>query len=339
MRKSVKIYFTDKQVCSDQIKEGSFSKSPLKPALYVKAIKDRMPSPNDMIEFIDDFKPFRKRDFYNAHTEDYVDHFFAGQHPDCQSNGLPWSKKLAQSVKYTNSSLYNAIEESLLYPNHIYVSPTSGFHHARPNAGGGFCTFSGQVIASVKLYRKYGVRGAYLDLDGHYGNSIPDSKNFIKNKYGWDLNDIIPMNVNPQGSGLRYLNDLEVQLHRLEQNIRGGYIDYVVWCHGADSHEDDDLGNQLNTQQWREASTMFYAWLDKLERDLGRKIPLVLSLFGGYRRDDYQSVINLHLSDLWIGMSVLMNRFMPLDGLEVKPKFINMSNRKRRTYLQNQLCT
>lgn len=325
MRDSVKIFFNKKQVCTEGIKERSFSKSPLKPSLYVNKILELQPSPNDNIEIVDDFSPFRKRDFYNAHTDEYVNAFFAGEKPKCESNSLPWSKKLAQSVKWTNSSLYNAIKESIIDPNHIYISPTSGFHHARPDGGSGFCTFSGQVIASMKMYRKYGVRGAYLDLDGHYGNSIGDSKGFIKSKYGMDLEDIIPMNINPYGSGRQYLYDLEVQLNKLEYRIRSGHVDYIVWCHGADSHKDDDLGNQLTTHQWLKASKIFYNWLNNLEKDLGYKIPLCLSLFGGYRAHDYDSVINLHLSDLWIGMSILMNRYMPLDNLPIRDKHSSTS--------------
>ena len=229
--------------------------------------------------------------------------------------------------------MYNAIEGSYLDPNSLYVSPTSGFHHAGPNGGSGFCTFSGQVISSIKMYRKYGVRGAYLDLDGHYGNSIGDSKGFIKSKYGWDLDDIIVMNINPHFYGEEYLNDLATQLHILEQNIEVGAVDYIVWCHGADSHQDDDLGSQLSTEQWIKSSAMFYAWLDTLERRLGRKIPLTLTLFGGYRRDDYQSVINLHMSDLYIGMAILMNKRMSLKELPIKSKNVDPNFARRSAFV------
>lgn len=330
MRQSVKIYYNDKQVCSDLIQERSYSKSPLKPAIYVNQLTDRFNLLNGKISIIDTFKPFRKRDFVNAHTDQYVNGFFSGQKSIRESNGLPWSKALAQSVKYTNSSLFNAIQASIIDPNHIYVSPTSGFHHARPSGGSAFCTFSGQVIASVKLYRKYKVRGAYLDLDGHYGNSIDDSERFIKNKYGWDLKDIIQMNINPYGQGNAYIKDLERQLHNLGNKIKQRKVDYIVWCHGADSHKDDDLGYQLTTSQWISASTTFYTWLDKLEREIGRKVPLTLSLFGGYRNDDYQSVINLHIIDLFVGISILMQTYLPIDGLMVKSK--NSTRARRRNY-------
>ena len=56
MRQTVKIYYTNKQVCLEGIEESSFSKSPLKPALYVDEIKKRLSSPNDMVEIVDNKK-------------------------------------------------------------------------------------------------------------------------------------------------------------------------------------------------------------------------------------------------------------------------------------------
>ncbi|MEZ6120508.1 MAG: hypothetical protein R3C28_28575 [Pirellulaceae bacterium] len=39
-------------------------------------------------------------------------------------------------------------------------------------------------------------------------------------------------------------------------------IHYVVFCHGADSHQDDDLGGQCTTGEWLECSVMFYTKLN-----------------------------------------------------------------------------
>jgi acetoin utilization deacetylase AcuC-like enzyme len=319
MRESVTIHYTEKQVCTEQIKEESYSMSPLKPALYIEAIKTHLTKYPNLVRWNTQIKPFRRRDFFNAHTPKYVENFFDGVN-NCTSNGIPWSKELARSVRYTNSSLYTAINASVHQPNDIHVSPTSGFHHARPEGGSGFCTFSGQVIASLKLYRKHKLKGAYLDLDGHHGNSIEDSRWYVEDRYGIDLDEVIPMNINPKGCGETYLCDLQRNLFWLEDKIIKGEVDYVVWCHGADSHQDDDLGHQLSTKQWIEASTRFYQWLNDLEKRLGRKIPLTLSLFGGYRKDDYDSVINLHLTDLIVGINHLTNKTISTKRFKVNAK-------------------
>lgn len=289
--KKIKVFFNPKQVNTKV--EQSTSKSPLKPKLVIENIFAT--GIDEHFDFEPNFKPFRKSDFQVAHTRNYVDAFFAGEMPLAQSNSIPWTEELAESVTYTNASLYNAIKYATENPDTITFSPTSGFHHAQPSRGSGFCTFSGQVIASTKLWREKGLRGAYLDLDGHFGNSIEDSRSYVT-----DLDQAVPrgFNINPRGSDKDYLNDLANHLAILETAIEERYIDYVVWCHGADSHADDDLGSQCTTQYWLACSRLFYTWLSRLENRIGRKIPITLALFGGYRRDDYQSVINLHTMDL-----------------------------------------
>lgn len=194
----IKMFFNPLQVLKDGM-ETSTSKSPLKPLLLKEYLgggcgQDLM----KLFQVEGDFQPFSREDFLTAHTREYVDAVFEGAAPLCRSNGLPWSEHLPLSVCYTNASLYNAIREAVVNPGTVTFSPTSGFHHARPNAGGGFCTFSGQVIASVKLHRELGKRACYLDLDGHYGNSIEDSRDFVP-----ELSEAIPVgfNINPSGYG------------------------------------------------------------------------------------------------------------------------------------------
>lgn len=298
-RKKIKTFYNKKQVCFDGIREKSYSQSPLKPYLLLKKIKEKYPS---LLEVESKFEPFEKQDFYIAHTKKYVENMFRGK-GNHESNGLPWSRNLVTSLTYTNSSIYNAIKYSIDNPDTVCFSPTSGFHHAQPNRGSGFCSFSGQIIASMKLYNEYGVKGAYFDLDGHYGNSIEDSRRFVKN-----LNKAIPKvcNVNPTGRNEGYISDLKWYLENIADLIRRNKVHYLVWCHGADSHEDDDLGGQCSTSYWLECSTLFYNWLYELELELGRHIPLTLALFGGYRADDYDSVLNLHIKDLLRCSNILL---------------------------------
>lgn len=309
----IKVFYTKKQVNTKIDK--SFSKSPLKPKLVIENIKS-----NDLInkffEFNSEFKPFRKSDFKIAHTRNYVDKFFEGKHRLATSNSIPWSRDLAESVKYTNASLYSAIRHSVLNPKDICFSPTSGFHHAQPQRGSGFCTFSGQVIASMKIYNEFGFSGAYLDLDGHFGNSIEDSRRYVTG-----LDNAIPrgFNFNPDESNEDYVQSLGKFLQVLKVAITNNKIHYIVWCHGADSHEHDDIGRGCDTKRWIKCSTTFFNWLKNLEAELGREIPLTLSLFGGYRKDDYQSVINLHLMDLGECINVLIDKKVKL-RLKVKDK-------------------
>jgi len=299
--KNIHVFYTPKQVRAVDASRN-FSKSPLKPKLLLEHLEQN--GLMDHFTVSGDFRPFSNNEFVIAHKRGYVERFFAGQRPGCESNGLEWSEQFAQSVRYTNASLHAAIENAILHPEEVSFSPTSGFHHAHPGAGSGFCTFSGQVLAAVKVWRKHGKVGAFVDLDGHYGNSIEDTR-----EYQPDINHAVPrgFNFNPAGAGDSYVNNVHDYLHNiLGPAILAGNIDYVVWCHGVDSHEDDDLHGQCTTAQWTACSRIFWKWVKKMDELLGRPLPVACSLFGGYRKDDYNSVLSLHAYDLVTCIRILL---------------------------------
>lgn len=272
----------------------NFSKSPSKPKRLYDAIKRRGLLRN-MFEVEGGFLPFDDLDFEYAHTKEYIKDFFRGGKLS-ETNSLDWSPEFANTVRYTNSSLYEAIKSSIANPAQITLSPTSGFHHAKPDRGQGFCTFSGQVIASLKLYQKFKSVGCYFDLDGHFGNSIEDSRKFRP-----ILNEAIPKhcNVNPSYKGEAYLMDLAQKMAVIKEEILKGKIHYIVWCHGADSHCEDKLGSQCTTAQWLACTEMFVDFVREIDEELGRPFPVSMTLFGGYR-NKYSEVIDLHIQDLQI---------------------------------------
>lgn len=299
----IKVFYTPKQVLSED-SSRNYSKSPLKPKLLLAHMVEAGLGTN--LDITGKFRPYNAYDFQLAHKEEYITNFFTGT-GNCNSNGLDWTSQFADSVRYTNASLHAAIENCILNPSEVSFSPTSGFHHARPYGGGGFCTFSGQVIASVKVYRKYGAVGCYIDLDGHFGNSIEDSRFFQP-----DLNSAVPdgFNFNTHERGMRYYDKLVRFIsYMLQPAILRGEIDYVVWCHGADSHEDDALGGQVSTKIWLKCAEFFWSWVKQMDETLGRPLPVACALFGGYRTDDYDSVLSLHASDL----SICMNNLLELN--------------------------
>lgn len=289
---TIATFYTKNQVCFDSIRERSYSQSPLKPYLLMQKIERS--EHNTHFDIHADFKPFQQEDFLLAHSPEYVSNFF-NQTGNYRSNGIPWSENLATSVRYTNSAMYHAVKHSLEHPDQLCFAPVSGMHHATPHAGQGFCTFSGQVIASLKLYEEHGVSGAWLDLDGHFGNSIEDSRGFdprINKAIPWDCN------VNPIGYNETYIQDFKLKLERVKQRILAGKVHYVVFAHGADSHIDDDLGGQCDTEHWLSCASIFGEWVNEVSLQLGKPLPVTLALFGGYRKDDYNIVLDLHLSSI-----------------------------------------
>jgi acetoin utilization deacetylase AcuC-like enzyme len=295
----LKIFYREEMVNDDYSMELSVSKSPLKPKLVVENL---LKGPLKSLIEVSSFEPLGKDDFTIAHDSTYVDNVFNGVYPDCATNGIPWSPKLIDTIRYTNGSLYSAMRDAVSNRNSFTLSPTSGFHHAKPFRGVGFCTFSGQVIASVKLFNEYNLRGAYFDLDGHFGNSIEDSKVFqpLTEK-------AISYNMNIYGSNNYYLEDLKMKLDVVHQSIINKQTDYVVWCHGADSHEEDDFVGQekVSTEYWLKCSELFYSTV-KSWREEGLDVPVIASLFGGYRKDNYDFVIDLHTKDIEIGIQTLV---------------------------------
>ncbi len=285
------------------LQNDNSSLSPEKPKKLIEYLDK-----NNLSEYLrieDSFHPFEKEDFYIAHNKDYVDSYFSDDLGRRYKRllGLTWNKDFAETTRYTNASLFSAIHHSINNPNEVCFSPTSGFHHAFPKKGAFYCSFSGQVIASVKIYRKYGLSGCYIDLDGHYGNSIDNSYDFVN-----DLEKAIPPeigNINIESNHQTYLDQFEEKLNVLEKYIVDKKIHYLVFCHGADSHEWDDMGYQLTTNEWIKCSEIFYSFVNNLQKRLKRQIPLSLALFGGYRKDDYDSVLSLHTTDLVKCLNIL----------------------------------
>jgi acetoin utilization deacetylase AcuC-like enzyme len=274
------------------------SRSPTKPRRFVEWLL-RSPLATGVL-LREDFAPALRDDLLIAHDADYVDGFFAGRAPHATSNGLHWSPAFAESVRYTNGSLVAALRAACDRPSRLALSPTSGFHHARPSGGSAFCTFSGQVIASVTLHRERGLSGAWIDLDGHFGNSIEDSRDFVP-----DLDGAIRFNLNPRGAHRAYLTDLEQGLAAIGEAVLDRRVHYVAFAHGADSHEEDDLGGQCTTEEWLEASRLVYAAIRRWSEELGAPVPVALALFGGYRESEPEAVLRLHGADLAIALRTL----------------------------------
>ncbi|MGF1587112.1 MAG: hypothetical protein ACFCUM_17460 [Bacteroidales bacterium] len=287
-----------------------FVKSPAKPRLLIEYIERKGLSEHFLLDA--DFLPFSNDDFYVAHTREMVDNFFDHGKTSRILN-LKWSPEYARSVRYTNSSLYHSIRHAVEHPEEVCFSPTSGFHHAHPKRSALACAFSGQVIASVKIYREYGLCGSYIDLDGHHGNSIDNARDFVKDL---DLT-ISPVcgNINIYSDHRNYIEELKGNLQILRKEIVENRIHYVVFCHGADSHEWDELSTQLTTEEWIECSLLVYSFIHDLQNELHRQIPLILSLFGGYRQDDYDSVLSLHTADLISCLNILCG-----GNIEYKPE-------------------
>ena len=66
-----------------------------------------------------------------------------------------YNREITNSLRYTVGSIVGATIHVLRTPgstdSRVAVSPTSGFHHAGYDFGGGFCTFNGLMIAAIHV--------------------------------------------------------------------------------------------------------------------------------------------------------------------------------------------
>ena len=108
-------------------------------------------------------------------------------------------------------------------------------------------------------------------------------------------------------------------LSKLTNKILNGEIHYVVFAHGADSHIDDDLGGQCGTWYWLECSRIFATWVNHVSDLLGKRLPVVLALFGGYRKDDYNTVLDLHIKSILTCSNIIYGQSVK-DTLTINPK-------------------
>ncbi len=287
---------------------AGYSRSPLKPALWMEHVRT---TPLAECLVVDSaFSAATVDDLRSAHTEGYVEALMGGSPADlAESSGNGWSAAYRDSVLMKVGALVAGCQRAMATPRRTVLCPTSGDHHARPERGAGFCPIAGQVIAALRLWREGGLRTAWIDLDEHYGNAIPDGA-----AHNPEVRHAIPFNVNPSGNGAAYLRSLAGQLSAVEAALDDGMVDLVCIGHGADSHEWDELGGSVTTAQWVEASRMTYTMLARASQKRGQPVPTVMSFFGGYREDDYASVLELHTADVCTALDVLAGtslRFSP----------------------------
>jgi acetoin utilization deacetylase AcuC-like enzyme len=293
---------------------SGYTQSPSKPRLLMEYLKRK-----GLLEFFildDDFPLLLREDFYVAHIKEMVDNFFDKGKTNKMLH-IKWTPEYAETVKYGNAAMYAAIKYAVQNPEEISFNPFTGFHHANPTRSALFCAFSGQVIASVKVFYEFGLCGAYIDLDGHYGNSIDNSRDFVP-----DIDKAIsPVcgNINIIARHQVYLEELKANLKILRKEILEERVHYIVFSHGADSHEWDELASQLSTEEWIESARLVYTFIRDLQNETKKQIPLIVTLCGGYRRDDYNSVLSLHTTDLVTCLNILCGHEINYET-EVSPR-------------------
>jgi len=216
------------------------------------------------------FEPVAVADLFQAHSMRYANGVMRGVIQNGHGNH---ERAIAVSCLWTVGSFVAAARHALEHG--VACSPSSGFHHAGVDFGGGFCTFNGLMVAAMDLIANERVEGvAILDMDYHYGDGTED---IIESRH-----------LKHQVSHATGLDAESLSDHYIEDTIDwllsesdAGILFYQA---GADQHIDDPLGGIFTTEQLLERDRRVFEHCKKLD------IPVVWCLAGGYQREPDGSI-------------------------------------------------
>ncbi len=214
--------------------------------------------------------------------------------------GFPWSEKMVERSRRSAGATVAAAKMAL--NEGIAINLAGGTHHAYRDMGSGFCVFNDSAIAARALQKEISskLKVAIIDLDVHQGNgtasilendptiftlSIHGENNFPFKKEVSDLD----LGLADGCDDSTYLNALTESLNELGDRFK---TDFVIYLAGADPHEDDRLGRLKLSKEGmrlRDEAVLAYA--------LDRKLPLAISMAGGYGKE-IGSTVDLHFQTI-----------------------------------------
>lgn len=220
-----------------------------------------------------------------AHDADYVDQFIAGTLPAAAMRriGFPWSEGLVQRTLASAGGTLLASRDAL--ETGLGATLSGGTHHAFRSEGSGFCVFNDVAITIYALRsRGKAQRVAVLDLDVHQGDgtahffehdpevltiSMHGAHNFPFRKQRSKIDLELPDGTGDE----EYLEILDSVLPRVAEFAP----EIVFYLSGVDALESDVLGRLSLTLEGLKSRDRRV-----IGECLGRNLPLVITLGGGY---------------------------------------------------------
>lgn len=253
--------------------------------------------------------PVTDEDLLLVHTGSYVRSIASGEPRGlAQSQKFPWSRELAESVRWTNGGCVAALRWAL--EDGIAGNLASGFHHSHGPYGEGYCTFNGLVIAMERMHHERRLdRALVLDMDLHYGNGtaallgqrptffqLSIYGNWYKKNQAYrdvmaeraeDTENAWSVPVPNGADGEAYMRILTEHFPRALDRARP---DAVLYQAGADPYMEDPYSPLLLTHADLRARDEFVFRTCK-----EREIPVMWVLAGGYTKD-VSKVVEVHLN-------------------------------------------
>ncbi len=237
-----------------------------------------------------------------AHTPEHVCAVLEGWLSPAQQReiGFPWSERMAERSRRSVGATIAAARVALA--EGVALNLAGGTHHASADRGSGYCVFNDVAVAARLMQAEWHRRHARLlrvlviDLDVHQGNgtaaifaddptvftlSLHGERNFPFRKVAGDLDVELPDGCT-DAAYLQALDDALAQAWHRQGAQPPGLAFYLA---GADPHEGDRLGRlKLSAAGLAERDRRVLAALRE------RRIPVALTMAGGYGRDIEQTV-------------------------------------------------
>jgi acetoin utilization deacetylase AcuC-like enzyme len=183
-----------------------------------------------------------------------------------------------RSLPFTTGCMLSAARHAIAEKTAV-AAPCSGFHHARWNRAGGFCTFNGLAVTAMALHREGHAKIGILDFDQHVGDGTED----ILFRRGVDF--VIHVTA---GAEYGRRDQVAEFFSRIDPWIESmSTCDVILYHAGADPHVDDPLGGWLTTEELRQRDARVF------DAVRSRKIPIAWNLAGGYQ-EPLRKVLDIH---------------------------------------------
>ncbi len=248
-----------------------------------------------------------------AHEPDWIHAVSSGATTAAQQReiGFPWSERMVERARRSVGATIAAARTALLQHEGVAANLAGGTHHAYAHKGSGYCVFNDVAVAARLMQAEWHrlqragqpqrrplprlLRVIVIDLDVHQGNgtaaifrdddsvftlSLHGARNFPFRKEASDLDVELPDGCTDDA----YLQALDGALATAwaRHAEPPGLAFYLA---GADPHEDDRLGRlKLSAAGLAERDRRVLQALQD------RRIPVALSMAGGYGRDLHTTV-------------------------------------------------
>jgi len=234
-----------------------------------------------------------------AHDPDWIHAVTSGSTSAAQQReiGFPWSERMVERARRSVGATIGAARTALFGREGVAANLAGGTHHAYAHKGSGYCVFNDVAVAARLMqaewhrHHKQLLRVLVIDLDVHQGNgtaaifrddptvftlSMHGAKNFPFRKESSDLDVELPDGC----ADADYLAALDTALQQAWQHHVGSAPGLAFYLAGADPHENDRLGRlKISSAGLAERDRRVLAALRQ------RRVPVALSMAGGYGRD------------------------------------------------------